>query len=114
MTPYVPDAGSQRKLGEYGVIPVVRVIMSTFNGEKFLPELLTSVCQKTGVTVRWWIRDDGSTESTREVLTDASSQIEPISLVSVPVLPQWQRCISLKDGRVAIEAESQEDAYGNR
>ena len=72
----------------YGAIPVVRIFMSTFNGEKFLPESLTSVCQKTGVTVRWWIRDDGSTESTREVLTDASSQIKSISLVPVQVLPE--------------------------
>ena len=114
MTPYVPDAGSQRKPGEYRVIPMVRTIMSTFNGERFLPELLTSVCQKTGVTVGWWIRDDGSTESTREVLTDVSSQIEPISPVPVPVLPEWQPRISLMDGRVSIEAESQEDDDGNR
>jgi len=32
----------------------------------------------------------------------------------VPVLPEWQPCISVKDGRVAIEAESQEDGDGNR
>jgi len=89
MTLYVSDAGSQRKPGEYRAISMVRIIMSTFNGEKSLPELLTSVGQKTGVTVGWWIRDDGSTESTREVLTDASSQIKSISLVPVPVLPEW-------------------------
>src|SRR5664280_3813205 len=98
----------------YGAISVVGIIMSAFNGEKFLPESLTSVCQKTGVTVRWWIHDDGSTDSTREILTDASSQIEPISLVPVPILPDWEPCISLKDGRMAIEAESQEDDDGNR
>ena len=95
-------------------MPVVRIIMSTFNGAKFLPELLTSVSQQIGVAVRWWIRDDGSSGSTREILTDASSQIEPISLVPVPILPDWEPCISLKDGRVAIEAESQEDDDGNR
>jgi len=98
----------------YGAISVVGIIMSAFNGEKFLPESLTSVCQKTGMTVRWWIYDDGSTESTREILTDASSQIEPIFLVPVPVLPEWQPCISLKDGLVTLEAESQEDDDGNR
>src|SRR5450830_1129856 len=57
-------------------MPAVRVIMSTFNGAKFLPELLTSVSQQTGVTVRWWIRDGGSTDSTREILTDASSHVD--------------------------------------
>lgn len=76
MTPCVPDAGSPRQPLEYGTIPVVRIIMSTFNGARFLPELLTSVSHQTGVTVRWWIRDDGSTDSTREVLTDASSHMD--------------------------------------
>jgi len=32
----------------------------------------------------------------------------------VPVLPEWQPCISLRDGLVALNAESQEDADGNR
>jgi len=76
MTPCVPDAGSPRKPLEYETMPAVRVIMSTFNGAKFLPELLTSVSQQTGVTVRWWIRDGGSTDSTREILTDASSHMD--------------------------------------
>jgi hypothetical protein len=89
--------------------------MSIFNEEKLLPELLTSVFQQSGVIVRWWIRDDGSTDSRRETLTDASSQIEPISVVPVPPkLPKWEPCISLKDGLVAIKAESQEDGDGNR
>ena len=47
--------------------------------------------------------------------------LDPLSIVElietrspVSVLPAWQPCISLKDGRVAIEAESQEDGDGNR
>jgi len=110
----MPDAGSLREPLEYETMPVVRIIMSTFNGAKFLPELLTSVSQQIGVAVRWWIRDDGSTNSTRETLTDASSQIEPISLVPVPPkLPKQGPCISLKDGLVAIKSESQEDGDGS-
>src|SRR5450756_2354676 len=76
MTPCVPDAGSPRQPLEYGTMPVVRIIMSTFNGARFLPELLNSISQQTGVTVRWWIRDDGSTDSTREILVDASSHMD--------------------------------------
>lgn len=43
--------------------------------------------------------------------------LDPLSIVELietRVLPDWQPCISLKDGRVAIEAESQEDGHGNR
>jgi len=77
MTPCVPDAGSlPMKPKEHGAMPAVRIIMSTFNGARFLPELLTSVSQQTGVTVRWWIRDDGSTDSTREILTEASNHMD--------------------------------------
>jgi len=37
--------------------------------------------------------------------------MEPVSPVSV--LPEWQACISLKDGLATLEAESQEDGNGN-
>jgi len=47
--------------------------------------------------------------------------LDPLSIVElietrspVPVLPDWQPCISLKDGRMAIEAEPQEECNGNR
>ena len=59
--------------------------------------------QATGhsVSVAW----GGRPYRAREVM-------EPVS--PVPVLPEWQPCIRLKDGLVALEAESQEDADGNR
>ena len=38
--------------------------------------------------------------------------MEPWSLVPVP--PEWQPCISLREGLAALNAESQEDAGGNR
>jgi glycosyltransferase involved in cell wall biosynthesis len=69
------DAGSSQRPPECGAVPVVRIMMSTFNGARFLPELLKSVARQTGVTVRWWIRDDGSTDSTREILADASKHM---------------------------------------
>jgi len=42
----------------------------------------------------------------------AREVMEPFS--PVPVLPEWQPCISLRDGLAALNAESQEDADGNR
>lgn len=54
------------------------------------------------------------------LLAKGGGPLDPLSIVElietrspVPVLPDWQPCISLKDGRVAIEAESQEDGHGN-
>jgi hypothetical protein len=48
----------------------------------------TSTFQQTDVTVRWWMWDDGSSGSTREIPMGASSQIEPISLM--PCYPSYQ------------------------
>ena len=72
--PDVLDASSPQRSVGCCAVPVVRVIMSTFNGAKFLPELLTSVSQQSGASVRWWIRDDGSSDPTQEILKDASSR----------------------------------------
>ena len=42
--------------------------MATLNGEKFLEEQLTSIHMQTGVNVRIIANDDGSTDSTVEIL----------------------------------------------
>lgn len=73
MIPCVPDAGSLGKPRERGAMPLVRIIVS---GVKSQLELLSSVPQRMGVTVRWWIRDSGSSDSTREMMTDASSHMD--------------------------------------
>jgi nucleoside-diphosphate-sugar epimerase len=59
--------------------------------------------QATGriVNVAW----GGRPYRMREVLEPASP---------VPLLPEWQPCISLKDGLAALNAGSQEDGDGNR
>ena len=45
----------------------VSVIMSTYNGEKFLEEQLESIFNQT-VPVNVYVRDDASTDSTRAIL----------------------------------------------
>ena len=50
-------------------VPTVAVIMSTYNGEKFLAEQLDSILAQEGVHVELFIRDDGSKDSTREILS---------------------------------------------
>ncbi|WP_020408821.1 glycosyltransferase family 2 protein [Hahella ganghwensis] len=41
----------------------VAVVLSTFNGQKFLPELINSVLNQNNVNVSIYIRDDGSTDT---------------------------------------------------
>lgn len=47
----------------------ILVLMSTFNGESFLGEQLDSILSQQNVDVKLLIRDDGSIDNTRNILT---------------------------------------------
>lgn len=51
-------------LSKYKVV----VLMATYNGEKYLEEQLQSILAQQGVNLTVWVRDDGSTDSTPEIL----------------------------------------------
>ena len=46
----------------------VQVLMSTYNGEKYLKEQIDSILAQTGIEVHLLARDDGSTDRTLEIL----------------------------------------------
>lgn len=46
----------------------VTVLLSTYNGEKYLDEQLESIVAQKGVTTRILARDDGSTDQTHDIL----------------------------------------------
>ena len=47
----------------------VAVIMSTYNGEKYLREQLDSILNQKDVEVTLYVRDDGSTDGTKNILS---------------------------------------------
>lgn len=49
--------------------PLVEVLMSTHNGERFLREQIDSILAQEDVQVRLVVRDDGSTDGTLDVLS---------------------------------------------
>ena len=48
--------------------PIVLVLMSTYNGERFLKEQIDSILSQEGVDVRLLVSEDGSTDRTWEIL----------------------------------------------
>lgn len=48
----------------------VVIIISTFNGARYLSAQIESVLAQAGVDVTLWIRDDGSTDETRNLLAE--------------------------------------------
>ena len=62
---------------------IVDIVCATFNGERFLADLLTSLEVQTHTDWRLWVRDDGSTDRTLEIVrtfAETDARIQPIDL----------------------------------
>lgn len=57
------------------------VLMSTYNGEKFLREQIDSVLSQQGVDVRLYIRDDGSSDDTTAIISEYTEKNDNISFL---------------------------------
>lgn len=53
----------------------ITVLLSTYNGEKYLPEQLKSIFDQRDVNVRLLVRDDGSTDATCAILDSWSRTV---------------------------------------
>lgn len=58
----------------------VSILLSTYNGEKYLRELLDSLLSQSYENYEIRIRDDGSTDKTRDILNEYSSKYQNIIL----------------------------------
>lgn len=47
---------------------MITILLSTYNGEKYLEEQLNSLCNQKGVSIKIVIRDDGSNDSTISII----------------------------------------------
>ena len=47
---------------------MIDILLSTYNGEKYLSELLDSLLNQSYSEWKLWIRDDGSSDSTVRIL----------------------------------------------
>ena len=63
---------------EFSDIEKVCVLMSTYNGEKFLKEQLDSLVAQEGVDISILVRDDGSTDHTTDILKSYEKNISLI------------------------------------
>lgn len=58
----------------------VAVLLSTYNGEKFIKELIHSVLNQKGVDIYFLIRDDGSEDGTKDILENLKG-MENVSIL---------------------------------
>lgn len=59
----------------------VAILMATYNGERFLAEQLESLLSQTHENFALYVRDDGSSDRTMEILSEYVSRDERIHLV---------------------------------
>lgn len=54
--------------------PLVTIVLSTFNGERYLAEQLDSICNQTYSNWHVRLRDDGSTDATPQIIAEVVRQ----------------------------------------
>ena len=59
----------------------VGVALSSYNGEKYIREQLDSILRQEGVDLQLFVRDDGSTDSTKEILTEYEKEYPNIKVL---------------------------------
>lgn len=59
----------------------VCVLMSSYNGERFIREQIDSILRQKDVSIQLVIRDDGSTDNTREIIKEYSRQYNSVNVI---------------------------------
>lgn len=62
------------ELGEARALPSVGVMLATYNGEMFLEEQIQSILDQLGVVPTIYVRDDGSSDRTLEIVRSFSEK----------------------------------------
>jgi glycosyltransferase involved in cell wall biosynthesis len=66
-------------------MPVVDVLLATFNGGKFLAQQLDSILDQESVAVRLLVSDDGSTDNSIEILEEYRERFPFFQLIHGPM-----------------------------
>ena len=75
--------------------PKISVIIPVYNGEDYLCECLDSVIHQTLQDIEIFIVNDGSTDSTEEILKKYSALDQRISMQKVNICLFWMRMMYL-------------------
>lgn len=90
----------------------VQVLLSTYNGEAYLKEQLDSILNQKNVAVKLFVRDDGSSDGTVEILRAYAALHENIQYLcgeNCGVVASFFRLFELSDPEVDFYALSDQD-----
>jgi len=92
----------------------VQVLLSSYNGEKYIKEQLESILNQQGVEVHCLIRDDGSTDSTLEILNEfklSNKNIESIEGENIGYQNSFMELVSLSSDFEYYAFADQDDIW---
>lgn len=79
----MPNISSDSSVNEGG-FPKVEVLLATFNGESYLHEFLTSLASQRRVEINLIVSDDGSSDSTLEILDYYAEAFQSMTILKGP------------------------------
>ena len=90
----------------------IAVLMSSYNGEKYIEEQIESIIEQENVVVDLFIRDDGSTDKTKEIITRFQSENIHINLDdNIGVVKSFFELIKTADGYDYYALCDQDDVW---
>lgn len=98
--------------------PTVSVLMSVYNGERCVPEAIESILHQTFPDFEFIVIDDGSTDSTWQVLTAYAAQDSRIMLVrngrNVGLTRSLNRGLALAEGKYVARQDADDVSLPER
>ena len=92
----------------------VQVLLSAYNGEKYIQEQIDSILNQSNVEVSLLIRNDGSTDDTRKILDSQSTQnIKCINDKNIGLVRSFVELINQADEAEYYAFSDQDDVWDN-
>lgn len=89
----------------------VTVLMSTYNGEKYLRQQIDSILSQRNVKVRLLVRDDGSTDTTLSILDTYGDRIDTIRGDNLGYARSFWTLLQLAGGTEYYAFSDQDDIW---
>jgi GT2 family glycosyltransferase len=93
--------------------PTVSVVMSVYNGERYLPEAVESILNQTLQDFEFIVIDDGSTDRTPDILR-SYPELEVVSQPNAGLTPSLNRGFRLAQGRYIARMDADDVALPTR
>lgn len=98
--------------------PIISVVMSAYNSERFISEAIESILDQTFTDFEFIIIDDGSTDNTLEIINNYSNQDDRIRIVinenNIGLAKSLNKGIALAKGKYIARMDADDVSMSNR